>query len=391
MLCVNMTVVHCKKHTQRRERRSMSAVSANPFHGRKLLLHPPQVAILVDGKMTYPQTIEVDLADGGCNQSCDHCCFGSGQAQKMVFIDPDALIRALTEAYALGTRAVELVGGGEPTTHPQLREIIERILAIGDGSMRVGLITNGVLAERVLSVAPRMEFIRVSLDTADPELYRTMHGAPDRHFPKVLKNIRRLREVMTDGPGARRLGVGYLVVPPSNHTIEQIEAGARLACQLEVDYITYRPVELDRTVPQEQWREAQRGIRSARSILEGMGNSTAVFGGSGMRWDVLKPGGHPVGMCTAKPLVAVIKASGAVAFCILHRNATDMDIGNIRTQSFTDLWFGDSHVAAWQGHDVISCPTPCKFDGYNKIVQDAAAGVVQIAPSRNEVAHHDFV
>src|SRR2546430_12195597 len=93
---------------------------ANPFHPKKLLLHQDKVAALARREMIAPQTIEVDLTDGACNQGCVYCCFSSGEGKNMVRIDRPALLRTLREAYALGTRAVELVGGGEPTAHPEI-------------------------------------------------------------------------------------------------------------------------------------------------------------------------------------------------------------------------------------------------------------------------------
>lgn len=75
---------------------------ANPFHPDKLLIHREKVAALARGEMIAPQTIEVDLTDGACNQSCVYCCFSSGEGKKMIKIDSQTLHKALCEAYALG-------------------------------------------------------------------------------------------------------------------------------------------------------------------------------------------------------------------------------------------------------------------------------------------------
>lgn len=66
------------------------ALVASPFHPDKLALHGDRVAALAVGEMIAPQTIEVDLTDGFCNQGCTHCCFGSNQLQPMQQIDPEA-------------------------------------------------------------------------------------------------------------------------------------------------------------------------------------------------------------------------------------------------------------------------------------------------------------
>lgn len=368
-----------------------SQLVASPFHEDKLALHQDKVASLARGQMVAPQTIEVDVTDGFCNQACMFCCFGSGPHQKLEMIDPVALTGALTEAYQLGTRAVELVGGGEPTTHPKIADIISGITEIGDGDMEVGIITNGVLANRLLPVADRLAYVRVSLDSADQNTYAQLHGVTPGHFNKVLKNIGALRERITDVPAARKLGLAYLVVPPYNHKTEQVLAGAELADELGVDYITYRPVEIDETRPQAEWQEAQLAIGAARNLLEERGSNTAVYGGSGNRWDTLKPDSHPTGFCSAKPVVAVIQANGDIAFCILHRNSRDMRVGNIYEGSFAEQWFSETHIKAWKSFEIDGCPNPCKFYRYKEVVDAAIGGLVVSPPPREDIVHHNFV
>lgn len=369
----------------------LSTEKANPFHPNKLALHDQKIAALAVGIMIVPQTIEVDLTDGFCNQGCLHCCFGSNQRRAIQRIDKDVLLAALTESYQLGTRAVELVGGGEPTTHPDIQSIIDEIIHIGDGDMQVGVITNGVLAERLLPVADKLTFVRISLDTADSATYASMHGAPHMHFAKVLRNIQKLREAISAPSEDRRLGVGYLVVPPYNHHTHQILEGGRLADRLGADYIAFRPAELEASPSITQWKEAQIAIGALRQELASRNSCTAVFGGSGNRWETLQPNAHPTGTCHAKPLVAVIQANGDIAFCILYRNRREMKIGNIYEGSFVQQWFSQQHIDAWRGSAVDTCPNPCKFYRYNEITQSAAAGTKVDPPAPNEVAHHDFV
>lgn len=367
------------------------ALAASPFHPDKLALHGDRIAVLAAGEMVAPQTIEADLTDGFCNQGCTHCCFGSNQSQPMEQIDPEVLMGALTEAYGLGTRAVELVGGGEPTTHPKVREIIEGITEIGDGDMEVGIITNGVLAERLLPVIDGLTYVRISLDAADPTTYATMHGAPVAHFNKVLRNIDRLRAAIPNPPEDRKLGLGYLVVPPHNHQTDQVVAGGRLADELGADYMAFRPAEIDEGRPREEWKEAQLAISAVRQELAARGSRTAVFGGSGNRWETLEPGAHPTGICDAKPMVAVIQANGDIAFCILYRNRRGMKVGNIHDGSFVDQWFGRAHVDAWRNFRINGCPNPCKLYRYNDIVRATQAGEAVPSPPLSEVAHNNFV
>jgi sulfatase maturation enzyme AslB (radical SAM superfamily) len=163
------------------ETRLIAAPARDPYHRHKLFhpYHLERARTLLDGEIPAPSTIEIDLTDGACNQACLHCCFGSGPHRALRAIDPDRLIAFIEAAYAHGTRAFELVGGGEPTNHPQVSEIIQRIHDAGlrgGEQARIGLVSNGVRLRRIFAVAHHLEWVRISLDAPDEATYSELHG-----------------------------------------------------------------------------------------------------------------------------------------------------------------------------------------------------------------------
>lgn len=265
---------------KRSQTRVIAPGGRDPYHSYKLFhpYHLQRVRALLDGEVPAPSTIEIDLTDGACNQACVHCCFGNGPHGALRSIDPDRLIAFIETAYAHGTRAFELVGGGEPTNHPRVCEIIERIHDLGvDGGeeARIGLVSNGVRLMRILAVAHHLEWVRISLDASDEATYCELHGVrpTQDHYAKVLSNISALGQHID----LASIRLGYLVVPPINHERDKIIAAADLARANGVQHIAFRPAFLSHTTRAEHWRESSEAICEAKRRHP----SNFVLGGSG--------------------------------------------------------------------------------------------------------------
>lgn len=123
--------------------------------------------------MDNPITCEIDLTDGFCYNKCKHCFFGTDQKEQPIIINTNAVKELIKELSENGTKAIEFSGGGEPTIHPDVHEILEYALNLG---LDVGLITNGLLFNKVKDISGYLKFIRISLDAAERNTYFKVHG-----------------------------------------------------------------------------------------------------------------------------------------------------------------------------------------------------------------------
>ncbi len=354
--------------------------------------HWDRVKLLTQGIIPSPSNVEIDLTDEGCNQACIHCCFQSGRNKKVRKLNSSDLLTFIKEVYANGTSAFELVGGGEPTNHPEIGQIIDAIHALDVRKTRpakIGLVTNGLLLQRIFKEASegKITWARISLDSADPNTYHLLHGVPaTNHFAQVLANITEITKLMP----ANDVGIGYLVVPPYNHRYEQIMAGAQLASELGVGHIGFRPAELDeQIISQDMWAEAEKGIADARLKY---GSIVKATKGS---WDFItskKQRGSK--SCLTRPLVMVIKANGDLASCFLFRNETRNNakrpiLGNIK-QGYEAVWLGEAHRASLRAVNRDECPSPCKLDRSNYTAEQVLAGV-QPFREVSQIQHTEFI
>ena len=113
----------------------------NRYDGKKILLHRDRIQKLLDKRIPIPICVEIDPADGFCNQSCIECNYGSNVNRKLRLIDENLLNNVIAELAENGVLAIEWVGGSEPTLHPKLSSFIATSKEYG---LRSGLISNGV-------------------------------------------------------------------------------------------------------------------------------------------------------------------------------------------------------------------------------------------------------
>lgn len=331
---------------------------ASPFIQSKSLAHIDRIREINRGEMPVPVTVEIDLADGFCNHACPHCFFGTQLKKQPVYLETARLKQVIDDFATHGVRAIELVGGGEPTTHPDIAAIISHA---GSRGIDTGLVTNGQLLPKIYESAHHLKYIRISLDAASPEIYQLTHGS--RHFTKVIHNIRGLAEHMD----MSKVGCAYLITPDN---VEDILPAAELVNSLGCRFIQYRPATLDHEVDPTIW-EAARELAGQAATLHG-GRGFQVFD-AGIKWYHLERKRN-FARCTTSPLVAVLKASGDIALCILKRNEEESHLGNIYQADFFDIWFSSRHQELIDAVDLGTCPKPCKHDSYNIVAESVKHG-----------------
>ena len=143
-----------------------------------------------------PLTSLYIYAAGSCNLACRHCWIvpkfkveGLGGP----FVDLRYVEKAINEGKPLGLRSVKLTGG-EPTSHPQFRQLVT---LIDQSGVDIVIETNGTLVDaslaHYLKASPHVIFISVSLDGATSRSHdglRSVEGS----FEQAVSGIKNLVE-----------------------------------------------------------------------------------------------------------------------------------------------------------------------------------------------------
>lgn len=124
-----------------------------------------------------------------CNYNCMHCSYANRRKSNKC-LNQEAVSKSVDDLIELGTKAVYLSGGGEPTTFKNWDLYAQRFL---DNDIEVALITNSIMIkDNHHLMLKKFNYIAVSVYSTDENQYKTITGSNnfDKQFalPKLLKD-----------------------------------------------------------------------------------------------------------------------------------------------------------------------------------------------------------
>jgi cyclic pyranopterin phosphate synthase len=129
-----------------------------------------------------------------CNLRCNYCMPAEGiqLLRHEDILSFDEILEVTREAVAMGVRKVRLTGG-EPLVRKGIAELV-RMLASVPGIEDLSMTTNGILLEKLAFELKKagLQRVNVSLDTLDPEKYRTITRGGDVN--QVLAGLKKGKE-----------------------------------------------------------------------------------------------------------------------------------------------------------------------------------------------------
>lgn len=161
------------------------------------------------GDKVYPVNVEISPSHT-CQAQCDWCFYAGTHVKKSVgMMDKSILITLIKDLKELGLKALSWTGGGEPTLHPDLPELIELAHSLG---IKQGMFTNAL--SKIEYNPSLFEWIRVS--------------NTDKPWP--IKNLEYLRK------HTKILGMAY------NYTgnDEEVKGALEIGKRSGVDYVQVR-------------------------------------------------------------------------------------------------------------------------------------------------------
>jgi MoaA/NifB/PqqE/SkfB family radical SAM enzyme len=365
-------------------------MSDNAYAPDKILAHPETLKVLREGGHPYPLHLHLILSDL-CNLDCPGCAYRmSGYPSSELFIDPKAAIPrnpnrmletalvelVLRDCAAMGTRAVEMTGGGEPTVHPDCAHLLDYAQNLG---LDTALITNGILLPKIGAPAVRTQWLRISLDAATPETYarvRPGFGSAN-HFERACKGVRwAVEERWSEneiGATDCTIGVGFVV---QEENCREIVAATALAYALGADNIRisglFTPRGDEYHAPFR--REAQRRAEEAVAQFDGAPIDGRppfrVFNRYGEKLsDLSAPPDYS--RCSYQRVTTYLGADANLYRCCVTSYSKHGLLGNIRDAAgLKALWDHASTRAELDCFDARSCER-CQHNDKNRVINQA--------------------
>jgi MoaA/NifB/PqqE/SkfB family radical SAM enzyme len=339
-----------------------------------------------------PYVVELDPTTV-CDLACPGCI--SGKLLNKHRFSPERLLKLAEEFVEIGVKAVILIGGGEPLTHPAVGQLME---FLGKNDVHIGITTNGTLIDKYLDViAEYSSWTRVSVDAATDATF--LHLRPNRNgiskFNVVISNMESLAKrkkgilgfsflirTRADGDNPAVAGLdkfGYITM--SN--ISEIYAAAKLAKEIGCDYFEPKPSYDDNhylvTHRKEDMERAREQIEKAKAleddhfhILESINLEHSL------RSAQMGPQPKDYHFCPASDLRTLVTASG-VYVCPYFRGREDKKLGDVITTSMKEMWEGE------QRKEVMKKLDPSQDCGMHCIRHEMNLKMIEIRKELDEM------
>jgi MoaA/NifB/PqqE/SkfB family radical SAM enzyme len=182
-------------------------MSENKFNPVLKLAAHPQFAAYLQRERIAPVLVEASLT-GKCNAACPWCFFQDRKDRGVLPLN--IAIRLVEDLAAMGTKAINWTGGGEPTLHPNFAGIVKRTAWL---NVRQGLFTNALAPIEYEPGA--FDWIRVS---------KTNHPLPIEHIKEIRDHCH---------------SVGICINYTGND--REVREVCDIAHDLHLDYVQTRP------------------------------------------------------------------------------------------------------------------------------------------------------
>lgn len=297
--------------------------------GHKILCYLKEVDRIALGNYQMPVTFEID-ASNYCQNDCGFCMFAFHLKKNRVHLPMGLYYKALHSFKRMGVKSITFTGGGESLMNPNIRKMIQ--LALYD-NLRVGLVTNGILLHEIIDLVPRLEYVRVSLDSATRETYKKVKGKD--YFVKVCNNI---MEAIDQGCV---MGISFVVTEDNKHEINEFH---QLALHLGVDYAQIKP-ELKVCDMEGQ----VDGIKGEKFFVT-------------ERYNINK---ESMLQCRIAGLIGILGATGKLYYCCVHRGKESFEIGDLAKDDLRNIF----DLRRTFIPPINLCNTSCRYMNYAKIYE----------------------
>jgi len=340
----------------------ISHFDVKQFSSDKILKHLDRVNAWLEGKNPPPVTVELDMTNR-CNHRCPECVVNYFRAGDNSFLSLRSAKNIIRQLARNKVRGVIFTGGGEPLCGAHTLESVE--LARKNG-LDLGFITNGSLLDSNASrvILKNTTWVRVSLDAASPEVFKLTHGLDGGEFEKVVSNIYLLVEMKKKLRSKCVIGVGFLT---SDKSVSDMEKAAVLAKKLGVDYLQFRPMQINHGGKfVYHWTDITDKI--SRCLRHSDGAFQVLY--SKHKYEMAKDSlfGRYYRKCYGQQFATVIAATAKMYICCHTRGYEKYCIGDLQNNSFKKIWNSKKRREAIKRISFCDCIPLCRDNTFNQIL-----------------------
>ena len=310
-----------------------------------------------------PYVVELDPT-AACDMACPGCISEDiinegGRFQNNRFM---ALPVEFQEA---GVKAVILIGGGEPLTHPKVGNFISEC-ELRD--IKIGLTTNGTLIHKYLDViAEKCSWTRVSMDAGTQKMFDSLRPTKKgvSAFSQVVSNMEALARIKQG-----LLGYSFLLQSPADgqhvtSNLDDLYSAAKLAKEIGCDYFEVKPSYAWRgNIPHALMIHSSEYLSHAKEIIEKLNSLETddfkIIHAINLKYSLdgvqlEQPKNYKD--CPSAQLRTLVTPKG-VYVCPYWRGKDQFKLGDLNVMSLKELWSSSKKV---QVMERLNPMTDCSF------------------------------
>lgn len=327
----------------------------------KVFHHRSHLDVIRSGGHCMPIHVQLILTNQ-CNQNCSFCAYrthgysSSEQFQRNDKIPFSKVEEILKDCAAMGVKAIELTGGGEPTMYQHFTEVCDLLHRLGLG---YAVVTNGSRAGgHWITSLLDARWVRFSIDASNEQSYATLRRADPAVFSRVRATIRTLVKLRGTSPDPI-VGVGFVVTKDNWHEVLQAAINAK---EDGADNFRISAVFQDGGADyfNRFYRDAVDLCCEAKKL---QGGQFTVFDMFSERLEDLRQCHPSYPQCNVQRLVTYIGADLNVYRCCVLAYSQRGLLGSLKEQRFSDLWSRQA-FGKFADFDARQCPR-CMFNAKN--------------------------
>jgi MoaA/NifB/PqqE/SkfB family radical SAM enzyme len=279
-----------------------------------------------------------------CNHRCYYCCYRNDKLYlSQLFRENDEISwekmkEIIVDFGRMGVRAVTFSGGGEPLCYPYFVEAVNKLFSLG---IKVGVLTNGsLLKDKVAeTLAKKADWVRISMDAANPDTYALARNVSAREFNSVCSNIRNFSRFKK---GRCYLGVNFIV---TLQNCSEIYKFLELMKRIGVGHVKLSEavISTNKEENRDHYRQVSGLVRS--QVLKGLANLADNSFSIIDRFDYSKnrEDGYnkDYTSCPFSQCLTVIGADANIYACQDKAYTKKGKLGSIKQYNFSKIWFSN--------------------------------------------------
>lgn len=339
---------------------------ATPYSNLKIFAHAEALNDIGEGKRIAPIYVRIKPTNY-CNHKCYYCSYADSalglrdSVNKQDQISWEKMQEIISDMADMGVKAVTFSGGGEPLVYPYIVETMQKILEVG---IDLSIITNGqLLKEKRAEILANAKWVRVSFDSANAETYAKVRQLSLDAFDEVCKNIYQFSKIKK---ADCELGVNFVI---NHENAAQVYDMAKMVKKLGVNHIKYTArVTKDLFAYHEPFKQKViEQIHRAKTELEEEGFK--VINKYESDFDSVLVFHRCYNKCYINQIFTVIAADSKVYFCHDKAYVQDGIVGDLKNQSFKNLWFSEEIKKRYQEFNPQKeCNHHCVYDDRNELL-----------------------